>query len=103
VLSGDCDSKGIARGRRSLTTKWVFAIKRHSDGSIKRFKARLVARGFLQIPELDYQETFAPVTSYASLRVVLATAAHLDLEADCIDYTSAFLNGTLIEEVWIHL
>jgi predicted transcriptional regulator len=66
--------RSITRGR-VVTSKWVFKVKRQSDDSIERFKARLVARGFSQQPGIDYDETFAPVTKFQSIRLILALGA----------------------------
>jgi len=58
--------------------KWIFKIKRHSDESIARHKAQLVAKGFSQEPRLDYRDTFSPVVKPATVRLVLALAAHFN-------------------------
>jgi hypothetical protein len=57
-----------------LSNKWVYKIKRHSDGSIEHFKARLVANGFHQQPSLDYNENFSPVVKHTTIRTVFALA-----------------------------
>jgi hypothetical protein len=63
----------LVRGR-VVTSKWVFKIKRLADGSIDRYKARLVARGFTQQPGIDY-EMFAPVAKFQSIRTILTLVA----------------------------
>ena len=66
-------------GAKTVGTKWVFRIKRKADGSIERFKARLVAQGFSQRPGFDYLETYASTLCSATIRLILALAAIEDL------------------------
>src|ERR1700740_158467 len=88
-------------GKRPIGCRWVWLIKRKSDGSIERFKARLVAQGFSQRPGLDYVEIFAPTFRPASLRLILAIAAIEDLHLHSLDISNAFLNGDLEEEIYM--
>ncbi|KAH9142680.1 hypothetical protein AeRB84_013262 [Aphanomyces euteiches] len=89
--------------RKTLKTTWVFRVKEKCDGSIERFKARLVVKGFLQVKGLDYDEVFAPVMRLESLRTLLAIGNALDLPIDQMDIDTAFLNGTLEEEIYLDL
>jgi hypothetical protein len=60
-----------------VTSKWLYKIKHATDGSIEKFKARFVARGFSQKEGIDYEETFAPVERYTSIRATMAIAAKM--------------------------
>ena len=60
-----------------MNSKWIFKIKHAADGSIEKYKARFVARGFSQKEGIDYEETFAPVARYTSIRAVISLAAVL--------------------------
>ena len=62
--------------KKVIGIRWVFKVKLKPDGSIDKHKARLVARGFLQKPGLDYFEMFAPVARHETIRLVIALAAN---------------------------
>lgn len=87
--------------RQPMSTKWVFKLKRCLDGTVDRFKARLVARGFEQRYGRDFNETFAPVARYDSIRTLIAIAAQLNLKITQFDVATAFLHGILEENVFI--
>jgi hypothetical protein len=85
----------LPAGQKAVGSKWVFKIKCNADGSIKHYKARLVAQGFSQRPGVDFTETFAPTTKWAALRSIFALAAFEDLELESVDISNAYLNGEL--------
>jgi hypothetical protein len=79
----------------------VFKIKQGANGEVERYKARLVARGFIQTYEVDYDETFVPVAKFTSIRCILALAALKDMKIHQMDVKTAFLNGELEEEIYM--
>jgi hypothetical protein len=67
----------------------------------ERYKARLVAKGFSKKEGINYKETFSPVSSKDSFRIVMALVAHFDFELHQMDVKTAFLNGDLTEDVYM--
>jgi hypothetical protein len=84
-----------------VSSKWLFKIKHVADGSIGKYKERFVARDFSQKEAIDYEETFAPVSKYTSIRTIIALAAKMKWKLHQMDMKTAFLNGVIEEEVYI--
>ena len=87
--------------KTAIGSKWVFKTKRNADGTINKHKARLVAQGYAQQHGIDYEETFAPVVKYVSLRTVLAIANQHNMEVHQMDVNSAYLNGDIDAEIYM--
>ena len=68
---------------------------------VERFKARLVAKGYTQREDIDYKQTFSPVSTKDSFRIIMALVAHYDLELHQMDVKTTFLNGDLKEDVYM--
>ena len=88
-------------GCKPLGSKWIFKRKIKADGSIDKYKARLVIKGYNQREGLDYFDTYSPVTRITSIRMILAIAALRNLEVHQMDVKTAFLNGDLDEEIYM--
>ena len=78
-------------------------MKCKADGSIERYKVRLLAKGFIQTYGINYQETFAPVAKINSTRILLSLAVNFNWLLHQLDIKNAFLNGDLEEEVFMNL
>jgi hypothetical protein len=89
------------KGSNLVSCKWVFTVKTTPNGSLERFKARLVARGFSQVHGQDYDQTFAPTVRMDTLRLFLATVAAEDLECSQYDIKNAFTESHLKEEIYL--
>lgn len=86
--------------KRVLQNKWVYRIK-HEVGGSKRYKARLVVKGFRQKQGIDYNEIFSPVVKMTSIRVILSLVAVQDMFLEQLDVKTAFLHGDLEEEIYM--
>ena len=91
----------LPEGKKAIGCKWVYKVKHNSDGSVGRYKARLVAKGYAQEYGIDFEETFSPVAKMATVRTVIALATHSKWAMHQMDVKNAFLNGDLIEEVYM--
>jgi hypothetical protein len=90
-----------SEARNVISGKWIFKIKKNADGSIDRYKARWVARGFSQRKDIDYTEIFSPVIKYSSLRLLLSLANTLDLDCYGLDVSNAFARATVTERLYV--
>jgi hypothetical protein len=89
----------IPKGAKIVGCKWIYKTKHDSKGNIERFKARLMVKGFMQREGIDYIETFSPVSSKDSFRIIMALVPHYDLELHQMDVKTVFLNGNLQENI----
>ncbi|CAI7762273.1 unnamed protein product, partial [Closterium sp. NIES-53] len=87
-------------GANIVSGMWIFRVKR-PPGSPPVFKARYVARGFNQRQGVDYFQTFSSTPKMTTLRVLLHVAAQRDYELHSLDFSTAFLQGSLHEEIWL--
>ncbi|GJT69030.1 putative ribonuclease H-like domain-containing protein [Tanacetum coccineum] len=91
----------LPNGKRAIGTKWVFRNKKDERGIVIRNKARLVAQGYTQEEGIDYDEVFAPVARIEAIRLFLAYASFMGFIVYQMDVKSAFLYGTIEEEVYV--
>ncbi|GJT09989.1 putative ribonuclease H-like domain-containing protein [Tanacetum coccineum] len=91
----------LPKGKRAIGTKWIFRNKKDERGIVTRNKARLVAQGYTQEEGIDYDEVFAPVARIEAIRLFLAYASFMGFMVYQMDVKSAFLYGTIEEEVYV--
>nr|GFB11332.1 hypothetical protein [Tanacetum cinerariifolium] len=95
------DDEDFPFGKKAIGTKWVYKNKKDERGVVVRNKARLVAQGHRQEEEIDYDEVFAPVARIKAIRIFLAFAFYMGFIVYQMDVKSAFLYGTINEEVYV--
>ena len=97
------DLVDLPSGKSTIDCKWVYKIKTRSDGTVDRYMARLVARGFTQEYGIDYEETFAPVAQLSSVMTLIVVSVARKWPLFQMDVKNAFLNGELLEKVYMKL
>ncbi|GKA65763.1 zinc finger, CCHC-type containing protein [Tanacetum coccineum] len=96
------DPKTYDEAMKTLGCKWIFKRKLKVDGTVEKFKARVVIQGFKQNSEIDYFDTYAPVARISTIRLLIAMASIHSLIIHQMDVKIAFLNGELDEEVYMN-
>ena len=91
------------RGSNVLQSTWAFKKKRYPDGDLKKYKARFCVRGDQQIEGVDVFETYAPVVSWITVRILLVLSLVLGLSTQQVDYTNAFCQAPLEQTVYVEL
>ncbi len=91
------------KNKPTITSKWLWKTKYLPNGQIDKYKTRMVARGYTQKKGINYNETFAPVVRFETLRYLLAHAVEKELEVHHMDVETAFLNGNLEEEIFMEI
>ena len=91
----------LPEGFKPIGLKWIFKIKRNSDGRISKYKSRLVAKGYIQRHGIDFEEVFAPVARIETVRFIIAIATCNGWEVHHLDVKTAFLHGDLKEDVYV--
>ena len=96
-----CDIVPKPKGKSIVSSKWLYKIKHAADGSVEKYKARFMARGFSQKEGIDYDEIFAPVAKYTSIRTFMSLASVLGWKLHQMDVKTAFLNDEVEQEFYV--
>jgi hypothetical protein len=91
----------LPKGAKAIPCKSVLPLKTNADGSIDRYKARLVVKGFNQREGVDYTQTFSPVATMTNIRSILSVAANKGMYLAQFDVSTAFLYGNLEEIIYM--
>lgn len=95
------DLVNLPQGKKAISNKWAYKIQTNADGSVDKFKARLVIKGYQQRRGIDYNQTFSPVARTSTIRTLLSAAANENMKLAQIDVTTAFLYGDLKETIFM--
>ena len=91
----------LPEGRKPIGCKWVLKRKFKANGTLDKYKVRLVAKGYTQKPGIDFVDIYSLVAKFVSIRMIMKIVARLDLELHQLDIKTAFLNGDLKEDIYM--
>eukprot|EP00253_Pinus_taeda_P030779 PITA_30779 len=99
--STHAETSRYGQKRSREADRWLYKVKQVVDGSVEEHKARFVAWGFSPVEGIEYDETFAPIVRYSSIRSMLALSNQMGWNIHQMDVKTKFLNGKIEEEVYI--
>eukprot|EP00253_Pinus_taeda_P014781 PITA_14781 len=91
----------LSAGRKPIGSKWMFKKKMNAEGKVEKYKARLVAKCYSQVPGIDFGDIFSPVAKVTSIRLLLPVDAAFDFEVEQMDVKTKFLHRDLEEEIYM--
>jgi len=86
---------------KPISSKWVFKKKTNAEGKVEKYKARFVAKGYSQVPRIDFGDILSPIAKVTSIRLLLSIATAFDFEVEQMDVKTTFLHGDLEEEIYM--
>eukprot|EP00253_Pinus_taeda_P011075 PITA_11075 len=91
----------LSAGRKPIGSKWVFKKKTKAEGKVEKYKAQLVAKGYSQVPGIDFGDTFSPAAKVISIRLLLSIATAFDFDVEHMDVKTSFVHRDLEEEIYM--
>lgn len=103
IANGTFTEAIVPAGRKPVGAKWIFKLKTNQFGEVTRPKARMVAKGFSQIPGVDFDGTYAPTPAASSIRLLVATSLENDLDLFHLDAEQAFVQSDVDTETFMRI
>jgi hypothetical protein len=91
----------LPKDKKSIGCKWVYKVKHNADGSMNKYKARLVTKGYAQTYGINYEETYSPVAKMTTIRAIIVMATSKGSSLHQMDVKNVFLYGDLQEQVYM--